>query len=351
MASPDVRLPGIWFPAVRRGTGADVFTARLCSGLLAQGMRAEICWLPPRAEYLPWTVSVPAIPDWVDVIHVNSWLHARFCGDRARVVTVHHSVHDYSLSAYKTRAQAAYHGLWVRPTEAAAIRRADAVTAVSEYTAAQVRSTFRCPSVEVIHNGIDVDVFRPANRGTRRPGAFRLLYVGSPSRRKGADLLAPIMTLLGKDFVLHYTGAAEAFSAWGGLPANCTALGHLDDAHLVQAMQDADALLFPTRLEGFGMVVAEAMACGLPVVTSRCSSLPEIVEHGESGWLCTAGDIDEFVASLRRLAEDAELRSSMSLAASRRIRNHFTLDRMVATYASLYRRLTSSGDEDLIRSQ
>ena len=350
MVLPEARSPGIWLPAVRRGTGADVFTERLCDGLVARGMRAEICWLPPRAEYLPWSVRAPAIPDWVDVVHVNSWLHRRFYDKRTRVVTVHHSVHDPVLSAHKTPAQAAYHRGWVWPTERAAIQSADAVTAVSEYTAGQVRSTFVCADVEVIHNGIDVALFKPVRREIREAGSFRLLYVGSASRRKGADLLAPIMALLGNAFELRYTGTTEAFERWGKLPANCTALGRLDDAQLIAEMQCADALLFPTRLEGFGMAVAEAMACGLPVVASRCSSLPEIVEHGRSGLLCPPGDVAEFVASLRRLAGDAHLHASMSDAAMHRIRSHFTFDMMVARYVSLYRRLTSSGNEDLVRS-
>lgn len=46
----------VWFPAVRSYSGADVFTERLCAGLNARGIRAEISWLPLRAEYAPWSV-------------------------------------------------------------------------------------------------------------------------------------------------------------------------------------------------------------------------------------------------------------------------------------------------------
>src|SRR5690606_2448467 len=91
--------PAVWLPAILAGTGADVFTMRLCDGLNARGLRAEITWLPRRAEYLPWTVQVPRPPEWANVAHVNSWLPQRFWPKGLpSVVTVHHLVHD---PAYK----------------------------------------------------------------------------------------------------------------------------------------------------------------------------------------------------------------------------------------------------------
>ena len=65
--------PAIWFPTVRTGTGTDVFTERLVEGLNQRGIRAEISWLPLRAEYAPWTVAVPKPPEWATVAHVNTW--------------------------------------------------------------------------------------------------------------------------------------------------------------------------------------------------------------------------------------------------------------------------------------
>lgn len=56
------KQPSIWFPTVKTNTGTDVFTERLADGLNKQGIRAEITWLPLRAEYAPWTVPVPPPP-------------------------------------------------------------------------------------------------------------------------------------------------------------------------------------------------------------------------------------------------------------------------------------------------
>jgi len=85
----------VWFPAVRTGSGADVFTERLAGALIERGVRAEISWLPHRAEFLPWSVGRPTIPAGANIVQVNSWLHTRFIPARLPVVaTMLHCVLD-----------------------------------------------------------------------------------------------------------------------------------------------------------------------------------------------------------------------------------------------------------------
>ena len=92
--------PAVWFPTVRTGSGSEVFTVRLVDELKNRGLRAEITWLPLRAEFAPWTVPVPRPPTWANVVHVNTWLHPRFLPKRMPVVaTLHHSIHHPDLDA------------------------------------------------------------------------------------------------------------------------------------------------------------------------------------------------------------------------------------------------------------
>lgn len=102
MSNKDSKL-AIWFLTVRTGTGTDVFTERLVEGLRKRGIRAEITWLPLRAEYLPWTIAIPKPPKWATLVHVNTWLHHRFLPKSlpVNVATLHHSVHDPKLQPYK----------------------------------------------------------------------------------------------------------------------------------------------------------------------------------------------------------------------------------------------------------
>jgi Glycosyltransferase len=101
----------------------------------------------------------------------------------------------------------------------------------------------------------------------------------------------------------------------------------------------ADIFLFPTRLEGFGLSVAEAMACGKPIVTTDCSSMPELVIDGKGGFLCEMDNVKDFADSIRILAEDSGLRRQMGTFNRARVIEKFSLDRMVQEYITVYKKL------------
>jgi len=329
--------PAIWFPTVRCGTGTDVFTERLAEGLRGQGIRCEITWLPHRAEYAPWSVPVPKPPPWANIMHINSWLHPRFVPQKLPLmVTVHHSVHDLALAPYKSLTQQFYHRFWIKSIETSNIKRAHTVTAISRYTAQQITKSFGLSDVTVIYNGIDTNIFTPApEHPQHRP--FRLLYVGSWSHRKGVDLLAPIMEHLGADFELHYISNRAERPARFHLPANSRYLGRVTTSQLIKTFQEADALIFPSRLEGFGLVALEAMACGIPVITTQTSALPEIVQDGISGFLCPRDDIDAFTEAARKLFNDPILWQQMRHAARKRAESLFNLEKILYDYLTSYR--------------
>ena len=100
--------------------------------------------------------------------------------------------------------------------------------------------------------------------------------------------------------------------------------------------QNADILLFPTVREGFGLAAAEAMSCGLPVVATDCSSLPELIDDGKGGFLCPLGDVDVFAEKINFLAENPQLRREMGEYNRTRVEKMFTLDRMVGEYQKLF---------------
>ncbi|SFR42309.1 Glycosyltransferase involved in cell wall bisynthesis [Marinobacter gudaonensis] len=335
------RPVGVWFPTIRAGTGVDRFTVSLVERLRSLGVRAEITWLPPHAEYLPWTVEAPAPPEWATVTHINSWLHKRFYDTSLpTLVTLHSCVHDSNLMPYKSVAQRAYHRLWVFQREKQAIQRASKITAVSAYTANSARTCFGSTKIEVIPNWVDTDRFFPSDDAfKRRP--FRLLFVGNLSRRKGADLLPHIMRRLGAGFELRYTGTPDWFHVKDDIPENMIALGYINNEEEVAALyRNSDALLFPSRLEGLPLSVLEAMASGLPVVCSNSSSLPEVVVQDVTGELCRQDEIQDFVSAVMKLADTPNLHSEMSKAAASRARTLFNAKVVVGKYLEIYRELT-----------
>jgi glycosyltransferase involved in cell wall biosynthesis len=333
-----VQQIGIWFPAVRTGTGTDVFTERLADALERRGIRAEIDWLPLRAEYAPWSVPIPRPPKWATVVHINSWLHRRFIpANLSLVTTVHGCVHDPAFTPYKTLPRAIYHRLWIKPCEAHCIQRADIVTAVSQYTADHTTAIFGRKDIAVLYNWIDTDTFCPdARPHPHQP--FRLLFVGKPSLRKGADLLPRIMQILGRGFELRYTGAPQDITV-PDLPENMVAIGRLSgDAAVVEAYREADALLFPSRLEGLSLAMLEAQSCGLPIIATRASSLPEVVEHQQTGILCPANQPEAFAEAVRKLRDPSEW-SRLATASRARATTLFGEESLVSAWIKLYQGL------------
>lgn len=333
--------PAIWFPTVRTNTGTDVFTQRLVADLQAHGLRAEITWLPLRAEYAPWTVQVPRAPHWATICHVNTWLHPRFVPKHLPIVaTLHHSIHDPALRPHKGWLRAAYHRWWIAPIECSVLLRANRVVAVSQFVADMARKTLCDVPMQVIHNGIDTELFRPRNR-VRQGRVFRALYVGSWLARKGVDLLAPIMRELGDDFELHYTGGPTSEKDKSGMPLNMHDLGRLSGAEVIAAMQGADVFLFPSRSEGLPQVAIEAMACGLPVIGMRASSLDEVVVQGKSGLLCLREDVASLAEAVRTLRDNEPRRSAMGQAAREDVIARFSTNEMRHGYEQLYRGLAN----------
>lgn len=327
--------PAIWFPTVRTNTGSDKFTEQLVSALNERGFQAEITWLPHHAEYLPWLVPVPQKPDWANITHVNSWLHPKFYPSQLPIVaSVHLCVQDPKYLPYKTIAQKYYHQYWVTPIEKKCFAQADRITAVSQYTAACVERLFDIKAVQPIYNGIDTDIFcdhPQVSKDKNEP--FRLLFVGTNSIRKGFDLLPRIMEELGDGFELLYTKSESSAAV---VSKNMKAIPYQSPSDLARLYRSVDALIFPSRLEGFGLVVAEAMACGLPVVISDCSSLTELVDHGMTGFLCKKDNIDDFVQTIRHLKKHPELCVEVGRKARENAVANFNIDDMVDKYIEIY---------------
>ena len=334
--------PAIWFPTIRTGTGTDIFTLRLKNALIHRGIQADISWLPHRAQFIPWILSVPTPPDWANIVHINSWLPRPFIPNDLPVVVTHHSsVHDPSLTPYKDAIRAFYHQKWIKPWEAYNAQHASVVTAVSRYTAGQVAQAFSCGDIKVIYNGIDTNAYSPIRRN-RPHHPFRLLYIGKLGRLKGSDLLPKIMRSLGPDFELRYTGSPEYFGSII-IPTNMTHIGRLEgDAALIAAYRDADALLFPSRLEGLSLVALEAQACGLPILATDVASLPEVVIHKKTGILCSMDDVDAFVAAARYLRDQPARWRQMSEQSRNRALLFFGEEIALQQWISTYDRCLSS---------
>jgi glycosyltransferase involved in cell wall biosynthesis len=253
------------------------------------------------------------------------------------VVTLHNYYLDPEFRGSGSLIQRIHYRTDLRWLTRRAVERADVVTAVSSYIAklACADLGFR-GKIEVIPNGIDLTRFSPSPAAHR---GVRILFCGNMLARKGAHLLAPIAARLLPDIELWIASGLRGAPQRGSCPANVRMLGPVPHAEMPALYHQIDILLLPTLREGFGLVVAEAMASGLPVVATRCSAIPELVDHEKGGFLAAAGDVEQFADYLNRLAQDAVLRKTMGDYNRLRAEARFNEEAMVARYASVFRNL------------
>ncbi len=128
--------------------------------------------------------------------------------------------------------------------------------------------------------------------------------------------------------------ALEAQVAGYNLSHRVHFLGWRDDARSLMAA--FDALVVPSRWEGFGLVVLEAMAARLPVIAARVSALPEIVVESETGYLIPPGDVQALAQAMLTLSRYPAAANEMGEAARKRLETEFTVARMVARTLDIY---------------
>jgi glycosyltransferase involved in cell wall biosynthesis len=293
----------------------------------------------------PYLASIPGLPSR----HLRRWLsgapvahlspntgHIPLSGDIARVLTFHSFDIDPGDMEQASLTQRFYYRHVLRRATVAACRSATRMIAVSRYVADRIRRN-RLPGaekVEVIYNGIDTARFRPAERQEQdRP--FRILFVGNPTRRKGFQWLSQLASELPPGVEIAFTAGLRNQVTLES-HSSLIPLGTIPYAEMHTAYQQADMLLFPAYREGFGLCIAEAMACGLPVVSSNCSAIPELLSNGRGGFLVAPGDLPGMIAAVTRLAGDRPLREAMGAWNREQATTRFDRDRMASDYQAVF---------------
>lgn len=327
----------IWIPELTTKSGAGVYTQRLVKVLKLLGHEVEVTPLSVKHQGFPYFLKLKKPLKKPDVVIADTISGAMFRNQASSLIVIeHHCIFDPAYALYRSLVQTAVHELLWRKYEENSLKAADAVVCVSEYTASSIKNVFGNLPIHVIPNAIETEIFCPkvdsSDEWDTEKSKFRLLYVGNLTKRKGVDLIPKIMSELGPDFELHYTSGLRTSDTLSKIP-NATSLGRLSEKQLVDEYRRADVLLFPTRFEGFGYAVAEAMACGTPVVTTNCSSLPELVDDGVNGVLCPIDNVEAFVSAIQNLATNPERLVTMGQKAREKAVSSFHMEKMIEGYS------------------
>ena len=141
-------------------------------------------------------------------------------------------------------------------------------------------------SITVIPYGVDLRRFHPGSRGT--PGApLRLLFVGRINQRKGIQYLLEALRMLdGEDVELTVCGrVVDDLELFRGFGERVRVRPSVSGAELVRAYQEADLFCFPSVAEGFGQVLLESLACGLPILSTTHTAAPDLIQEGVEGFI------------------------------------------------------------------
>jgi len=205
--------------------------------------------------------------------------------------------------------------------------------------------------IHTIHCGVDLDKFRPRAVSEPPNSVLQIISVGTLHEVKGQAFLIEALSQLrkqGVDAHVHFVGDGPDLSmlqervCQESLELHVTFHGTKTRDELVQLLQSADVLVAPSvptsdgRREGIPVVLMEGMACGLPVVASRLSGIPELVNSDEVGYLVPPQDGAALAAALAKLALDPELRKTIGIQARQRVQDDFALCRNAAQLVGLF---------------
>jgi len=301
-----------------------------------------------------------ALPGSFDVVHAQDCIAARAATDLRDagsgipvIRTVHH-VDDFTTRV-------------LVDCQRRSIVTPDRTLVVSEYWRALLREQYGVEAT-VVTNGVDAERFRRPvgfdgsilRERVGADGRFLFLTVGGIEPRKGSLELVeamakvraavdppPVLAVVGGHSFQDYAEYRERFferaAALGvDVERDVVLLGTVPDDELPGWYHAADAFVFPSVKEGWGLVALEALAAGLPVITSDIPVFHEYLTDGEGVLMVRAGDASALAEAMRRVASDADLRSRLA-AAGPAVACRYTWEACARRHAELYREVATLG--------
>lgn len=230
------------------------------------------------------------------------------------------------------------------PVFAAIWKKAAALVAPSEGLKNRALKFLPSAAIEVIPNGVELERFGPAETA-QEPQILRLLTVGRLSVTKRVEILIDAVE------IMHRAGCEVRFKIVGGgqlmqklkqivskknLDNIIEFTGRIDAEDMPQVYHKSDIFISASSAEGMSNAMLEAMASSLPIITTRCEGVDELI--ADNGLVVENANAEEIAKAVKTLADDRQLYKQMSIAA-RRQAEKFAWGRVAEKYLTLYERL------------
>ncbi|MFP7477373.1 N-acetyl-alpha-D-glucosaminyl L-malate synthase BshA [Terribacillus saccharophilus] len=230
-----------------------------------------------------------------------------------------------------------------------AIEESDVVTAVSQSLVQQTREMLDVTSpIDVVYNFVDEEVYRPADvRDIRQQFGIEenekvLVHISNFRKVKRVQDVVQVFSYVQEKLPakLMLIGDGPEYSdilrdvQQRGLEDKVLFLGKQNNVAALLNM--ADIMLLPSEKESFGLVLLEAMACGVPCIGTDVGGIPEVIEHGKNGFITQLGDVEQMGAFAMDLLTDEKLWQRFSESSIHYAAENFHSDQIVSQYETIY---------------
>lgn len=229
------------------------------------------------------------------------------------------------------------------------IERSDGITTISEFMRERTVDFFGVKKpIEVIHNFVNCALYRP-DEDARGQGRKRILHISNfrPVKRvlDCVRAFAEVRKEVDAELVMAGDGPdrgpAEQLARELGVNERVRFLGKQD--HMERLIPRMHALHLPSETEAFGLAALEAMACGVPPVSTRAGGVPDLITDGKDGFMEPVGDVGKQAARLMQLLSDRGLHERMSQAAREKAQTHFSTELIIPQYEAYYEKVRVGG--------
>ncbi len=299
----------------------------------------------------------------IDIFHFNGPTGCALYGKKMpTVMTLHHSVfstfkilmqHPSSLLSIDTLQECNPYNMWL---ENKSMKSVNQIIAVSHHTASQLRGRgIPDHRINVVHNGIEIfpapseKEEKMMRKKLELENKKVLLFVGRLDQRKGAIFLVKAIKSLkqelGENFKCIIVGDGPQktqileYINKNNLYRFFSFVSKVNYNNLRKLFYLCDLLVLPSLYEGLGLVILEAMASKKPVIGSNSGGIPEIIQHGNNGFLIPLGSIEKLMKAIKKILFNEDLARKMGENGYNLIQKKFTWDRAVKETLDIYRKI------------
>jgi len=284
----------------------------------------------------------------IDLIH--AWTMMYFPAF-ARVILKYLKNKPVILNAIVDENNIVYRKLFSNTLGKLVVNYSDCVVLLTEYSREVLEKyKFEPKNIEIIPAGVDVSEFDNCSEKSQYISSTKIniLFVGRIAYGKGLDLLLNAVNILKKsklEFQLNIVGPdfgmlqyCEKFISENNLENEIKILGKISRTELVKIYKSSDIFILPSRYEAFGIVLIEAMAAKLPIISTNCSSIKYVVENEKNGCLIEQENYIDLAEKLRYLINNPQIRVQFGEYGYIIAQEKYSLPKVIEKYYRLYSR-------------